>query len=60
MLKLMELGEVSFGMLKLGVEILLWTLFVPRISYFCSLYGQEMFKQNINIGLIPKNNNFHA
>ena len=51
MLKLGELVEVSFGMLKLGVEIILWTLFVPRIPYFCSLYGQELSKKNLNIGL---------
>jgi len=47
---MLKLGEVSFGILKLGVEILLWTLFVPKTPYFCTLYGQEISKKNLNIG----------
>ena len=66
MLKLGELGKVSFGKYKLGeldkvsfgifnttvVETKIWIFLPLKCAYFCSLYGQEMFKKNHDVGLI--------
>ena len=66
MLKLGELSEVSFGKYKLGelykvsfgilntsvVETKIWIFLPLKCAYFCSLYGQEMFKKNNDVGLI--------